>query len=90
MLITWDPNKAAANIRKHGVEFPEAATVFTDPLSTTFPSEEHSESESRFLTIGESASGQLLVVAHTEEDDMIRIIGARKATRRERKFYEES
>jgi uncharacterized protein len=88
VLITWDPDKAAANHDKHGVEFQDAATVFTDPLSATFPSEDHSESEARFITIGKSTKGQLLVVAHTEEDDIIRIISARQATRQERRFYE--
>ena len=76
MLITWDPDKAAANIDKHGVDFQDAATVFTDPLSATFPSEDHSESEARFLSIGESTKGELLVVAHTEDNDIIRIISA--------------
>lgn len=70
MLLTWDPDKAAANLDKHGVDFRDAATVFTDTLSATFPSENHSESEARFLTIGESTKGELLVVAHTEEDDI--------------------
>jgi uncharacterized DUF497 family protein len=88
VLITWDPDKAAANLANHGVDFQDAATVFTDPLSATFPSEDHSESEARFITIGESTKGQLLVVAHTEEDDIIRIISARQATRQERRFYE--
>lgn len=88
MVITWDPDKAAANLDKHGVDLQEAATVFTDPLSTTFPSEDHSESEARFLTIGESTKGELLVVAHTEDDDIIRIISARLSTRQERRFYE--
>jgi len=88
VVITWNPNKAAANLDKHGVDFQDAATVFTDPLSTTFPSEDHSESEVRFLTIGESTKGELLVVAHTEDDDVIRIISARRATRQERRFYE--
>ena len=88
MLLTWDTDKAAANLDKHGVDFQDAATVFTDPLSATFPSEDHSESEARFLTIGESTNGELLVVAHTEEDDIIRIISTRRATRQERRFYE--
>jgi uncharacterized protein len=69
--ITWDPDKAAANLDKHGVDFRDAATVFTDPLSTTFPSKDHSETEARFLTIGKSNKGELLVVAHTEEDEII-------------------
>src|SRR5207249_9576667 len=59
VLITWDPDKAAANIDKHGVDFQDAAAVLTDPLSATFPSEDHSESEARFLTIGESAKGPI-------------------------------
>ena len=88
VLITWDPDKAAANLDKHGVDFQDAASVFTDALSVTFPSENHSESEARFLTIGESTKGPLLVVAHTEEHDIIRIISARPATRQERRFYE--
>jgi uncharacterized protein len=87
--ITWDPDKAVANLHKHVVDFRDAATVFRDPLSTTFPSEDHSKSEARFLTIGEAANGELLVVAHTEEDDIIRVISARRATRQERRFYEE-
>jgi uncharacterized DUF497 family protein len=86
--VTWDPDKAAANLDKHGVDFRDAATVFVDPLATTFPSDDHSESEVRFLTIGEAVKGALLVVAHTEEDDIIRIISARRATRQERHFYE--
>lgn len=89
MVFTWDPNKAAENVRKHGVGFREAATVLEDPLSTTFPDQEHSEAEPRFLTIGMSALDRLLVVAQTEEHDTIRIISARRATRRERNFYEE-
>jgi uncharacterized DUF497 family protein len=88
VLITWHPAKAAANLDKHGVDFQDAATVFTDPLSVTFPSEDHSEDEAPFLTIGESTKGELLVIAHTEEDDIIRIISARRATRQERRFYE--
>jgi hypothetical protein len=88
VLITWDPDKAGANLDKHGVDFRDAATVFTDPLSTTFPSEDHSEDEARFVTIAESTKGELLVVAHTEEEDIIRIISARRATRQEKRFYE--
>ena len=89
MDFTWDPRKAAANVRKHGVGFREAATVLRDPLSTTFPDLDHSESEARFLTIGMTRPQRLLVISHTEEDTTIRIISARKATLRERKFYEE-
>jgi uncharacterized protein len=90
VIIAWDQKKAKANLRKHGLDFNEAATVFSDPLSTTFPSEDHSESESRFLTIGLSAHQQIVVVAHTEDDNIIRIISARKATAQEKRFYEKS
>ncbi|MFN0166238.1 MAG: BrnT family toxin [Bryobacteraceae bacterium] len=90
MDFTWNPAKAASNIRKHGVGFREASTVLDDPLSITFPDSEHSGTEQRFLTLGSSAHSRLLVVAHTEEGSTIRIISARKSTRRERNFYEES
>jgi len=90
MLFEWDPRKDAASRRKHGVGFREAATVFGDPLAMTFPDTDHSIAGRRFLTTGLSATGRLLVVAHTENDETIRIISARMVTRRERKFYEES
>ncbi len=83
----WDAAKAAANLKKHRVDFQEAATVLEDALSTTFPDEAHSTDERRFVTIGVSDRGRLLVVAHTERNDTIRIISARRATRRERAFY---
>lgn len=89
MQFEWDPTKAAANVRKHRVSFHEAATVLEDPLSTTFPDEIHSQGEARFLTLGASSVGHVLVVAHTERNDTIRIISARQATRREREFYEQ-
>jgi len=85
----WDPEKAAANVQKHQVSFHEAGTVLEDPLSTTFPDAVHSEEELRFLTIGLSAEGRVLVVAHTERHDTVRIISARRATRREREYYEQ-
>jgi hypothetical protein len=85
----WDPEKAAANVKRRRIAFSEAASVLEDPLSTTFPDEVHSEEETRFLTIGASHRGRVLVVAHTERDDNIRIISARRATRREREFYEQ-
>ena len=88
VLITWDQKKAETNLRKHGTDFHEAATIFSDPFSTTFPSQDHSESEARFLTIGLSVNWNVLVVAHTEEDNVIRIISARRATSQERRFYE--
>ena len=89
MEFEWYPEKAAANIRRRRVSFNEAATVLEDPLSTTFPNEAHSEDEMRFVTVGVSQRGRLLVVAHTERNDTIRIISARRATRRERAFYEQ-
>ena len=91
MTFTWDQDKAEANLKKHGVDFREAATVFDDSLSTTFPDEDHSTGEQRFLIIGMSARGRILVVSHTEAAvDTIRIISARAATRHERSFYEEN
>jgi uncharacterized DUF497 family protein len=89
LRFEWDPEKAQTNLGKHRVSFPEAATVFGDPLSVTFPDPDHSVDEERYITIGLSRSGQLLMVAHTDRGDNIRIISARRSTRRERKFYEE-
>ncbi len=89
MRFTWDPIKAQQNLKAHGVDFREAATVFDDVLSTTFPDVDHSVGERRFLIIGQSASDRILVVSHTETEDTIRIISARAAARRERRFYEE-
>ena len=89
MQFEWNPEKAAANVKRHRVDFDEAAGVLEDPLSTTFPDETHSEQEMRLLTIGASHRGRILVVAHTERNDTIRIISARRATRREREFYEQ-
>jgi uncharacterized protein len=76
--------------KKHSVDFHEAATVFDDPLSMTFPDPDHSDTEQRFLTIGQTIRGRVVVVAHTEDSDNIRIISARHATRREQSFYEEN
>jgi uncharacterized DUF497 family protein len=89
VVFNWDPRKAAANLKKHGIDFHEAATVLKDTLSTTFPDVEHSRLEARFLTVGMSSCGRLLVVAHTEQGNTIRIISSRRATRHERRFYEE-
>lgn len=89
MTFAWDPRKAEGNLKKHGVDFREAATVFDGPLSTAFPDADHSSSERRFLILGLSALGRTLVVSYTESGDTIRIISARAATRREQKFYEE-
>ena len=84
----WDPGKAAANKSKHGVTFAEAATAFGDPLSLTIFDPDHSESEDRFLLLGESTFGNLIVVNHTNRNGTIRIISARQADRRERLQYE--
>lgn len=89
MDFEWDPRKAAQNLDKHKVSFHEAATVFGDPLSMTFSDPDHSVDENRYITFGLSLSGRLLVIAHTDRADRIRIISAREATRRERRFYEE-
>lgn len=89
LQFTWDPQKAAANLRKHGVGFPEAATAFADPLSLTIPDPDHSAGEARFVLIGQSERRRLVVVAHVERGELIRIISARPATRPERKTYEE-
>lgn len=91
MEFEWDANKAASNFRKHGVSFEEAATTFGDFLSITVRDPDHSDQEARFLTVGESIRGRLLIVAHTEEnaERRIRIISARELTARERKAYEE-
>jgi uncharacterized DUF497 family protein len=86
----WDPKKAAANLRKHRIGFPEAITAFADPLSLTAPDPDHSSSEDRFVLIGLSRRNHLLVVAHVELGNHIRIINARLATRAERKAYEEA
>jgi uncharacterized protein len=84
----WDRQKAVLNLRKHRVPFEEACFVFADPLSLTVP-ELHDVAEARFVTIGKSALGRLLVVVHTEREEKIRLISARLATRRERITYEE-
>jgi uncharacterized DUF497 family protein len=85
----WDPGKARQNRRKHRVSFHEAATVFGDPLAVTYPDPDHSTSEQRFITVGMSSTGRVLIVAHADRDGNIRIINARKTTQRERKHYEE-
>jgi uncharacterized protein len=85
----WDPRKATQNRRKHGVSFHEAATVYADPLAVTYHDPDHSVSEQRFITVGVSSAGRLLVVAHADRGQNIRIISARKATPRERKQYEQ-
>ena len=86
----WDANKAGSNLAKHGVHFEEAATVFGDPLSVTIFDPAHSQAEDRFIILWRSHLDKLLVVVHTERGDDIRIISARRASRRERKQYEEA
>ncbi len=87
----WDKNKAVTNDKKHGVSFSEATTVFGDPLELTIEDPWHSSGEYRFLSIGRSSAGNILVVSYTEkEQNLIRIIGARKATRKELKNYEQN
>lgn len=85
----WNPTKSQKNIKKHGVSFLEAATVFSDSLSMTYNDPDHSYDENRFIIIGMSSSGNLLMVSHTYRKDSIRIISARKLTRKERKQYEQ-
>ena len=87
MRFEWNGVKAARNLRKHGVSFDEASSVFFDPLSATGDDPDHSLEERRFVTFGMSSSGRLLVVTHMEQDDAIRIITARLAARTERKLY---
>jgi len=88
-LFEWDRYKAEANLRKHGISFEEAQTVFTDPLSLTLPDPDHTEDEERFIDIGVSNNYRVLVVVYTERGQRIRLISARKATPVERKQYEE-
>lgn len=90
MEFEWDPEKATANLKKHKVSFSEAATVFGDPLSTTISDPNHSDEEDRWLTMGTSIEGRLLVVSYTDRGERVRIISARLATRRERTAYEET
>lgn len=90
MKFEWHGTKAAANLRKHGISFDEAATVFADIFSHVFPDLDHSDDETRFLIIGMSAAGRVLVVSHTDRGERTRIISAREATGKERNFYEES
>ena len=91
MKFEWDQNKADANLKKHSISFPEATTVFNDPLELTILDPDHSVGEYRYLSVGRSMSGALLVVSYTErEPNRIRIISARKATRQEQQCYEQN
>lgn len=89
MEFEWDQAKADSNLEKHGVSFDEAATAFGDPLSLTIPDPDHSEDEERFVLLGETYLGRLVVVPHTERGERIRIISARLATGSERTSYEQ-
>jgi uncharacterized DUF497 family protein len=89
LQFTWDPGKAAANLRKHGVTFEDASSVFRNPLAKVLPDPTHSEREQRSLILGHSAGGRLLLVVFTETEERIRIISARDASARERREYEE-
>lgn len=89
MQFEWDSGKARRNLRKHGIDFNEASTVFADTLSITIPDPDHSEDEERWVTMGLSNRHRLLVVVHTEQEESIRLISARTAERLERRKYEE-
>ena len=89
MKFEWDDTKAANNIKKHGVTFNEASTVFRDPLAITYADPEHSIGEYCYLTFGRSIMNRLIVVAHSDRNDKVRLISAREMTRSERKDYEE-
>jgi uncharacterized DUF497 family protein len=89
LTFEWDLRKARLNFAKHDVAFEEASTIFGDPLALTIPDPEHSLAEKRYVTMGRAFNAKLLVVVHTDRGDNIRIISARRASRRERKFYEE-
>ncbi|OYV89395.1 MAG: hypothetical protein B7Z73_06825 [Planctomycetia bacterium 21-64-5] len=86
----WHADKAASNEKKHGVTFEEAMTVFADPLAVIFDDEEHSDDEPREIIVGHSAQQRLLLISFTERGEAVRIISARRATKRERKDYEEN
>lgn len=90
LIFEWDEKKARLNLEKHDVGFAEASTVFGDPLSLTIPDPDHSQDEERWIILGCSHVNRLLVVVHTERGDTVRIISARRASRRERRFYEQS
>jgi uncharacterized DUF497 family protein len=88
MRFEWDGDKAKANVKRHRVSFDEAVTVFYDPLAATFADPDHSDDESRFLTVGYSARGRLVVVSHVERGTATRLITARRASAHERKRHE--
>ena len=87
MRFEWDPRKAKRNFEKHGVSFEEAATAFGDPRSLTDYDPDHSEEEDRFVLLGATHLGRLVVVVHTDRGENVRLISARLATKRERRTY---
>lgn len=89
MEFEWDKKKAKANLSDHKVSFDEAKTVFADPLYIDFYDPDHSDDEDRYIVIGKSQRHRILIVSYTERDNKIRLISARKATRKEREDYEE-
>jgi uncharacterized protein len=89
MQFEWDENKAVSNLSKHRISFEEAKTVFDDPLYVDFYDLDHSEDEERYLIVGESDRGRLLIVSYAERGNSIRLISAREVTRSEREAYEE-
>jgi len=89
MRFKWNESKAARNVSKHRVSFEEAKTIFDDPLYVDFYDPDHSDDEERYLIVGESNQGRLLIVSYTERGNAIRIISAREVTRIEREVYEE-
>ena len=90
LIFEWDEEKATANAIKHGIAFTEAGTIFGDKQSITIPDLKHSQDEPRFITMGMSQAGRLLVVIHTERGNHLRIISARPASRKERNQYEKA
>jgi len=90
VIYEWDAGKAARNVKKHGVDFTEAASVFLDPLAVTYQDPDRSEGERRYITAGESTRRRVILVSHLDRDDRIRIISARKATRKEAHAYRET
>lgn len=89
MKFEWDNKKAEANLKKHQVAFEEAASVFGDPLAISFRDPDHSVGERRYVTFGVSQGGVLLALSHTYRNEVARIISVRRATKAERKIYEE-
>ena len=89
LTFEWDESKAKTNMRKHNVEFNEGKTIFNDPFLLTFADMDNSDDEDRYISIGLSDRDRILVLIHTDRQGTIRIISCRKATTRERRYYEE-